>query len=122
MREPGSQRHLGPEADDGAAEMSGIDPQLLRPTDAGKLGQEARNLIANRALEVVNAALDAASRGNYQLLKYLFEEAGIFSVRTDGDEHKDSFSARMREVFHSQHQAHRGKCALIKPVVGDAVE
>jgi len=128
MHEQGSRRAVVPEitlADCAAEIKAEIDPRLLRPADAAQVGEQARNLIANRALEIVNAALDAATRGNSQLLKYLFEEAGIFSAKPAGDKPQDSFSTRMLDVFHSGHRVHScatGRCASIKDTGDDAVE
>ena len=108
VHEHRSRRFSEPEAvpDDRANEKAGIDPRLLMPADRGKLGEDARNLIANRALEVVNGALDAASRGNYQVMKYLFEEAGVFSSKPAGSQPEGCFSVHLLDECHARHQGH----------------
>ncbi len=108
MHEHGSRRLAGPEAvpQDRMEGKPEIDPRLLLPADTAKIGEDARNLIANRALEIVSAALDAASRGNHQVMKYLFEEAGIFSAKPAPDQDEGFFCLGMLDACHARHQGH----------------
>lgn len=77
-----------------------IEPQYLDPIDLASVRQRVTNLVANRALEVVDEALDQSGRGNYQAMKYLFEMVGLFpTVAGQENSAKNSLTTMLLDHF-----------------------
>ena len=65
----------------------------VRQVDIAAVRQKATNMIGGQATPMVKAVIEECKKGHYQVLKYLFEVAGIFPASAEAsDEHEPSFA------------------------------
>jgi hypothetical protein len=50
----------------------------ISPVDMGRVRRSINNLVGNAANEIVNKMIDAAKRGQFASVKYLFEAVGLY--------------------------------------------
>ena len=74
----GKMRRAGAKAKSKARKKNTKRRAGLEPLDVAAVRQEATNLIAEEAAEMVRALIGECKKGHYQGMKFLFEVAGIF--------------------------------------------
>ena len=87
-----------------------IDPRHLEPANLEAIRRHITNLVANRALDLVQQVIDQIGRGNYQAMKYLFEIAGLFPVTvTEETSGEDSLARTLLNYLGDAVQREQGQ-------------
>ena len=87
-----------------------IDPRHLEPANLEAIRRHITDLVANRALDLVQQVIDQIGRGNYQAMKYLFEIAGLFLVTvTEETSGEDSLARTLLNYLGDAAQREQGQ-------------
>jgi len=66
--------------------------EVRAPADLAVIREQITNLIANGAVEMVEATIEQVGQGHYQAMKYLFEIVGLFPHTETEDPEEDSLA------------------------------